>query len=82
MMDEDTIYQYICDLVNANFITKEEALTFAETFHNNRRITDKQYEDLLILIKDMKPSAGDFSEHKDLKIMNIYLIVTILSKSH
>ena len=51
MMDGDTIYQYICDLVNANFITKEEALTFAETFHNNGRITDKQYEDLLILIE-------------------------------
>lgn len=50
MMDGDTIYQYICDLVNAKFITKDEALYYTNTFYNNGRITDKQYTDLLTLI--------------------------------
>ena len=49
---QDIFVTYFIIFGYDTFITKEEALTFAETFHNNRRITDKQYEDLLILIEN------------------------------
>lgn len=51
MLTSEEIYEYITDLVKAKFITKEKALTYANTFHDKGKISDEQYKDLMLLIE-------------------------------
>ena len=52
MMDsKNWIYDYIRDLVEIKFITKDEAVYFAEGFHKKKRLSDEQYKSLILLIE-------------------------------
>ena len=45
------IYDYIYDLVEIEYITKEEAMYFTEGFHNKKRLSDAEYKSLILLIE-------------------------------
>lgn len=52
MMDsKNWIYDYIRDLVEIKFITKEEAMYFTEGFHKKKRLNDSEYKSLILLIE-------------------------------
>lgn len=52
MMDsKNWIYDYIHDLVEIKFITKEEAVYFTEGFHKKKRLSDEEYKSLILLIE-------------------------------
>ena len=45
------IYDYIYDLVKIKFITNEEALYYANGFHNKGKLSDAEYKSLILLIE-------------------------------
>ena len=45
------IYDYIYDLVEIKFITKEEAMMFTEGFHKKKRLSDAEYKSLILFIE-------------------------------
>ena len=45
------IYDYIYDLVEIEYITKEEAMYFTEGFHKKKRLSDEEYKSLILLIE-------------------------------
>lgn len=51
-MDNTTICNYLTDLIEAQFIEKEEAIYFAEEFYKQQKITEEQYNNLLKLIEE------------------------------
>ena len=51
-MDNTTICNYLTDLIEAQFIEKDEAIYFAEEFYNQQKITEEQYNNLLKLIEE------------------------------
>lgn len=52
-MDNNTnwIYEYIYDLVEIEFITKDEAMYFTKGFHDKKRLSDEEYKKLILLIE-------------------------------
>lgn len=50
-MSDNWIYRYIRDLVNAKFITKEEALNYVEIFKKKGKLSEEEIKDLLLLIE-------------------------------
>lgn len=51
MDSKNWIYDYIHDLVEIKFITKEEAVYFVEGFHKKKRLSDAEYKSLILLIE-------------------------------
>ena len=52
MMDSSNwIYDYIYDLVEIKFITKEEAVYFVEGFHKKKRLSDEEYKKLTLFVE-------------------------------
>lgn len=51
MKTDNYIYDYIYDLVEAKYITKEKALGYCEKFHNKGRLSDEEYKDLILFIE-------------------------------
>ena len=51
MESKNWIYDYIHDLVEIKFITKDEAMYFTEGFHNKKRLSDAEYKSLILLIE-------------------------------
>lgn len=45
------IYDYIYDLVEVKFITKKEALYYANGFHDKGKLSDEEYKDLMLFIE-------------------------------
>ena len=52
MMDSGNyIYDYIYDLVEIEYITKDEAMYFTEGFYKKKRLSDEEYKSLILLIE-------------------------------
>lgn len=51
MDSKNWIYDYIRDLVEIKFITKDEAVYFTEGFHNKGKLSDAEYKSLILLIE-------------------------------
>ena len=52
MMDsKNWIYDYIRDLVEIKFITRDEAMYFTEGFRKKKRLSDEEYKSLILLIE-------------------------------
>ena len=49
-MDGVTITSYLKDLINAKFISKEDAIEFAEAFKQQGKISEEQYNEIMELI--------------------------------
>ena len=45
------IDDYIRDLVEIKFITKDEAMYFTEGFHKKKRLSDEEHKSLILLIE-------------------------------
>ena len=45
------IYDYIYDLVEIEYITKDEAMYFTEGFHKKKRLSDAEYKSLILFIE-------------------------------
>ena len=45
------IFDYIYDLVEIKYITKEEAMMFTEGFHSKKRLSDEEYKKLILFIE-------------------------------
>lgn len=50
-MDSNTICNYLTDLIEAQFIEKEEAMFFLEEFYNQGKITQEQHDEIFNLIE-------------------------------
>ena len=44
------IFDYIYELVEDKYITKEEAMIFTEYYHDHKRLDDKEYKKLILFI--------------------------------
>ena len=44
------IFDYIYDLVEIKYITKDEAMMFTEYYHDHNRLDDKEYKKLILFI--------------------------------
>ena len=51
MESKNWIYDYIRDLVEIEFITKDEAMYFTEGFHKKKRLSNEEYKSLILLIE-------------------------------
>ena len=51
-MDANTIMNYLEILIKAKFITKEEAINFADTFLRQGKISQSQYDEIIELINN------------------------------
>ena len=51
MKTDNWIFDYIYDLVEIKFITKEKALYYAETFYKQGKLSDAEYKDLMLFIE-------------------------------
>ena len=51
MDSKNWIYDYIRDLVEIKFITRDEAMYFTEGFHKKKRLSDEEYKSLILLIE-------------------------------
>ena len=45
------IFDYIYDLVEIEYITKDEAMIFTEGFHDKKRLNDDEYKRLILFIE-------------------------------
>ena len=45
------IYDYIYDLVGIKFITKEEALYYANGFHDKGKLNEDEYKSIMLLVE-------------------------------
>ena len=50
-MGGNWIYDYIYDLVEIQYITKDEAMYFTEGFHKKKRLSDEEYKRLILFIE-------------------------------
>ena len=51
MKTDNWIYDYIYDLVEAKYISKEKALGYTENFYNKKKLSDEEYKDLMLFIE-------------------------------
>lgn len=51
MKTDNWIYDFICDLVEVKYITKEKALAYANRFHDMGKLSDEEYKDLMLFIE-------------------------------
>ena len=45
------IFDYIYDLVEIEYITKDEAMMFTEGFHGKKRLSNEEYKKLILFIE-------------------------------
>ena len=45
------IFDYIYDLVEIQYITKDEAMMFTEGFHKKKRLNNDEYKRLILFIE-------------------------------
>lgn len=51
MKTDNWVYDYIYDLVEVKYSTKEKAIEYATKFHNAGKLSDEEYKDLMLLIE-------------------------------
>ena len=51
MKTDNWIYDFICDLVEVKYITKEKALAYANCFNDMCKLSDEEYKDLMLFIE-------------------------------
>ena len=51
MKTDNWIYDYIQDLVEIKYITKDKAISYAEKFRNAGKLSDEEYKDLMLFIE-------------------------------
>ena len=51
MKTDNWIYDYIYDLVEVKYISKEKAIDYANNFHDKGKLNDEEYKDLMLFIE-------------------------------
>lgn len=51
MKTDNWIYDYIYDLVEVKYITKEKAIEYTTKFHDSGKLSDEEYKDLMLFIE-------------------------------
>lgn len=51
MKTDNWIYDYIYDLVEVKYISKEKAIDYANNFHKKGKLSEEEYKDLMLFIE-------------------------------
>ncbi|WP_455796173.1 hypothetical protein [Clostridium butyricum] len=51
MKTDNWIYDYIYDLVEVKYISKEKAIDYANNFYNKGKLSEEEYKDLMLFIE-------------------------------
>ena len=44
-------YDYLYDLIEIKYITKERAIRFADNFKKNKKLSEEEYKSIMLLIE-------------------------------